>query len=362
MSDRTLLGCGENRLVIFDRCATRQVCDLTDNLSSLTYGRVMDDTSGSVGVISLAGQGDANCCSCIRDMRTWINSGVIVRDGEVVWGPGPVTNILTLSETATITIRDISAWLDVRVIHGAYSFVATPVLEIARQIIVDAMSPDDPCGVVDNLKIIQPPVGTEILIDKVYEAEKQYAGDALRDLAASAIDFTVVGRSIILSQNLEFGPFGLLTDDDFLTELEIEERGVEAGTRWIVNGEEAVSGSAGGVDPFYGLIEQIADADDNITDSIEATASAINRVAGSNPAPLYINIPDGAQLSPEAPTSMGELIPGSLYNVYINDMCRTVSQSSRLTAMSVSTKSGEEQIGVTLSPRGIDLVIPEVTA
>lgn len=345
MTDDTL-GCGQHRVFLTTRCGGQTFCDVTDSITSLKYGRVMDDTSQVDLVLNLTG---AACCECVGSCRTWFTSMVIARDGDIVWGPGPLTNILEKNETVSITARDITAWLDVRVINKSYSFVQSPVLHIARTLLRDALGPDDPCGILDRIISQVPAVPT--LIDQDITAGDGYAGDVFRDMARNVLDFTVVGTQIIISENLEFGPYGRLGDEDFLGELEVEERGAEAATRWTVNGH-GVSGSCGGIDPYLGLIEQVA-AEDSLLTVAGCVASACSRLQGSNPAPVYINVPDGSQVSAEAGVTFGELVPGALFDIALMEKCRQVQARERLTAVSVSqTGDGNEQIGVTMAPSG----------
>lgn len=340
------LGCGTHRLIITDRCGARQICELTDDLSALEYGRVMDDTSEAIATVALTGGAGSECCDCVGKTHSWIHAGVIYRNEELVWGPGPVTNVLEQRGTAKITIKDVTAWLDRRAVHGDYDFVQTDIVQIAVALITDAMAPDDPCDIIGNLQVL----GEGTLIDFTIEGGRIMAGDALRDLARIGLDFTAVGNSILLAPSLAFGPFTTLTDGDFQTDIEVEERGEDAATKWYVTGE-AVSGSCGGIDPYYGLLEQVAQ-EDNVIDTGAADTAACSRLEASNPAPVYVNIPEGAQLSSKAPVCFEQLVPGVLMNVDLTETCRPVAITNRLTAMKVTAAGGEEQVGVTLAPLG----------
>lgn len=340
------LGCGEHRLIITDRCGARTICELTNDMSSLEYGRKMDDTSEAKATIALSGGPGSACCECIGATRDWLHAGVIYRNGELVWGPGPVTNVLEQRGSATVTLKDITAWLDRRLVHNDYNFVGVDIIQIAVTLITDAMAPDDPCDIIGNLQVI----GVGQPIDFTIQANRTYAGDALRDLARIGLDYTAVGTSILLAPSLSFGPFTTLTDDDFLTDIEVEERGEDAATKWYVAGE-AVVGSCGGIDPYYGLLEQVAQ-EDNVVDVAAAELAACNRLQATNPAPVYVNIPEGAQLAAKAPVCFEQLVPGVLMNVNLTDTCRPVAITNRMTAMKVTAAGGDEQVGVTLSPLG----------
>lgn len=351
-----ILGCAEGyQVLVTNRCGTATVCEL-DHISDMTYGRVMDDTSEAIIVMDLPGKGETDtCCDCVGNVRSWIHSVMILRDGELVWGPGPVVNVLYRREQVSITARDVSAWLDVRVIHDDYDYTEEDPLVIAQELINDAMSVDDPCDIAGSTFVQVP--ATLGAIDREYTAEDptQYAGDAFRELARTSMDYTVLGNTILMGEPLTFGPYVTLTDDDFLEDIEVEERGLEAGTKWIVQSELA-RGEAGGMDPYYGLIEQVVE-EAEIEDDDQAAVVASNRLAASNPAPLYINVPDEARLSPKAPVCFKQLVPGTLVNVNIRQLCREVFTQLRLTAVSVHvTEGGDEEVGITLSPVGTALV------
>lgn len=350
MANCTSLSCGEYRVVFTNRCGTASVCSLEKNISDLDWGRVMDDTSEANVTINISG-GDADgpaCCECLGQLRAWVHSMAIIRSGELVWGPGPIMNDVNSTATGKIRALDVSIWLDKRVIRQGFSFKGVDIVEIARQLIVHGMEPDDPCDLVGQMDVT---LGG-VKIDKTIEANRSYVGEVLRDLAKIGLDYTVIGSTIVLAPNLAYGPFGTLRDEDFLVDVEIEERGEETATKWYVNGG-SVHGTAGGTDPAYGLIEQIADGDDNIEDTTAANAAAAGRLTATNPTPQYVNIPDGARISPDSHVCIEQLVPGALFDVSLKNLCREVFLHNRLTALKVTVSGGDESVGVTLAPLGI---------
>lgn len=347
------LGCGEYRVVITNRCGTFTMCDVTQNVVGLNWGRVMDDTSQAVITIGLEGDETTTCCACLGETRSWIHSVVLYRDGKVVWGPGPIVNILYTRTQVVVTARDISAWLDARVIHNDYVFKDKAVTDIAQTLIEDAFSPDDPCDLITALNVTRSDDPT--LIDKRADTNSGYAGDVLRDLARNYLDFTVVGSRLLVAEELSFGPFAQLRDEHFTVDLEVEERGTETGTKWWVAGDDlhgtGVLGSCGGDDEFYGLIERIA-SEDSVKTQDNADRAACNHLRGTNPTPIYVNIPEGASLSPQAPVRFDQLVPGALFDVILEGYCRRLTVRTLLTALNV-TLEPDEKVGVTLAPKAI---------
>lgn len=354
-----ILGCSTDyQVLVTNRCGTSTVCEL-DNISELTWGRVLDDTSEAIIVMDLSGDGESGtCCDCVGNVRSWIHSVVVLRDGELVWGPGPVTNVLYKREQVAITARDVSAWMDVRKVHTDMDFLEEDTLLVAQTLIEDAMRPDDPCGIAQGTYV--QPSAIPIIIDREYTSEdpSEYAGDAFRELARTTLDYTVLGSSILLGAPLIFGPYATLKDEDFLVDIEVEERGLETATHWTVQSDLAL-GVAGGPDTYYGLLEQIVE-EAAIDDDDQAAEVATNRLMASNPAPLYVNVPDEARLSPDAPVCMEQLVPGTLVNVNIRGQCREVYTQLKLTAVKVRVADGgDEEVGITLSPPGTALIQAE---
>lgn len=344
-----MLGCGPTRVIFTNRCGNQIVCDVTESMTALTYGRTLDDTSQAQVTLSVGGDAKNACCDCVGDLRTWLHSMIIYRDGEIVWGPGPVTNLLYKRDTVVVTAQDVSAWMGARVIHNNYTFTNALVSDVVRTLMTDALAPDDPCDLIGRM-IITPSTDTQ-RIDRQVTAGVGWLGDVIRDLARTVMDFTVVGNAFIFDHQIVYGPYSRLTDEDFLTDIEVEERGSEAGTKWYVNGT-GVQGVAGGTDPYLGLIEQQA-TEDSVTTVAHANEAATGHLEASNPAPVYVNIPDGAQLSSNAAVCFSQLVPGTLIDVLLRNTCRPVLERVRLTAVKVSLSAGgAEQVGVSLAPLG----------
>jgi hypothetical protein len=346
------LSCGTPSVYVTDRCGERTLYEVT-GISELAWGRVIDESSEAAVAISLSGDADMACCQGIGDTRSWAHGLVIHRDGERVW-EGPIVDIGENRDQAVITARDVTAWLDVRTTHTPINHAGNPVdlSLIAAEVIISALEPDDPC--------IQPYVfvnGSGVTAEKELAPNEEYAGDVLRELARSGLDYTTIGRRILIGPDVGgIYPgggvaFAHLLDEHFVGGLTILEAGLEAGTRWIVKGD-GVTGIAGGIDPYYGLIEQIA-KEDGVQQQSLVNASAQSRLAATNPPPLYIDTGQGFGLDPAAPVCIEDLIPGRLLAVTARDHCRQVTEAMRLVAVNVRyTEQAGETVGITLAPVG----------
>lgn len=351
-----MLGCCDARAVIVTRCrqpdgqppsGTAPVARL-DRITRLCWGRELDDTSEAEVVAPTSG--DPVCCAALADVRTWANELVIERCGEEVW-QGPITRLTYGPGGVAVEARDVTAWLDVRVVRDPIDFTEengtgpVDLAVIAEAVIRSALRIDDPC-LLDFLDINLTGVEGELEL----EPNTKLAGDALRDLARIGLDFTAIGRRIWVGPDTGAVARSTLRDVHFRDTIEVVEDGEEAGTRWSVNGD-GVSCVRGGEDPFYGLIERIAD-EPSITDDDTACTAAESRLDSTNPPPLFVNIPEGASLTPDAPVDITELVPGQAFNVDVDLVCRRVNQVMTLTSLQACYSDEGEDIAVTLAPAG----------
>jgi hypothetical protein len=344
------LGCADTYAVQFhDREGRRPFRDAIEP-DTLEWGRVLDDTSEARITVPVV---DADCCATMGAIRTWCNDMSIYRDGtDLVW-QGPVAKITYGRDSTEVIARDVTSWLSRREIpttldYTAAGLGAADLSTIAGAVVRAAFTPDDP-NVLQYLQVS--PSG--VVGERKYLADTVYAGDELRELARTGVDFTTLGHRIIIAGELPFARLNQLADDHFLVDLEVIEDGLSAASRAIVLGE-GVTGKAGGVGPC-GLLTRI-EKEEAIKDQASAAAEAAAIVAAGSPAPLILNVPDGARLAPEAPMTIMELVPGVIAPVASTQTCRSVNADLRLTHLSVSfTASEGEQVKVTFAPVGVEL-------
>jgi len=345
------LGTAEHRVTFTYRGATLPLGALdTKQITSLDYTRVLDDTSTCAVEVQIPG-GSSECCRVLGDLRSWGHEVHVWRDGVDVWC-GPVVNVTLRRDTATILAADVTAWLDKRLVHSTLDYTATglgaaDLATIAAAVITDAFAPDDP-NVLPYLTVALAGVVGERLI----EAGKSRSGDELRELARTGVDYTAVGRRIVLTgEVVTTTPLATLLQDSFLASLEVVERGDLAATSWRVVGD-GVTGTAAVVEPFYGLLEDIVD-EQSVRDTASATAAAQTRLDASNPVPLFLVVPEDARLSPNAPVTFDQLVPGAVTRVLVSDYCRQVDQFMRLQRVRVaSTPDSLDAVQITLAPLG----------
>jgi hypothetical protein len=317
---------------------------------SVTWGRSMDDYSEAR--IQFPGQ----CCGKLAEVRSWAHEIHLLRDGEEVW-VGPVLVDASCRSGGTLIARDMWWWLNRRVIHADHVSTSQGAVSIAQDLIIDGFAPDDP-QVLQYLTTY----GTGILGGRDYQANSKYVLDALKDLAKGSIDFTAIGRRLlVMPQGYKLGQLPILTCDSFQGDVCATDDGTGAATRAVFTnsqtssgGDITVLGESGGVDPYFGLVEVLV-TDSTITDAQTATDAARATVAKGNPPPLLVQPPDNSALSGDVPICINDLIPGVTVPVLMDCTCRTVSQDMRLSKLSVSWDENGETVGPLLVPVGSDV-------
>jgi hypothetical protein len=352
------LGCGVHTAAVHWRGGARKLIDLP-SISSGQWDRRVDEISEATVTVE-KGRAASACSAELGSITPFAHELTVYRDAEPVW-QGPISKVTETRTTVTVDARDVLYYLDARVNSETYSFTGAAAMDlslIAGWLIRNGLHRDDP-NVEQWLQITE----SGIIGERAAYAQSVVILDELAELGRNGLDFTTVGRRIIVAP--ELGPLvpvrARLTDADFLGDLEVEVSGDDAGTRWIVEGAatetdtgesgEPLRGVAGGVDPFLGLVERIA-REDSILDQSSAAVSAQRRVAVSNPAPVYLRVPQGAQLAPAAPVSVQQLVAGIGVNVAVEDMLRRVRSTQRLIRVTAGWSEAGEAIGVTLAPFG----------
>lgn len=318
-------------------------------LSSVRWGRVLDDTSTAQLTVPIVSE---ECCEVLSSAHAWCNDVGIFRDSTLVW-QGPVYLLSHGTANTVVDARDVTAWLFVAEILNKIDFTATgmgaaDLSLIAEAIIRDALSEFDP----NILPFLQ--VGLSgVTGERLYDALENYAGEELKELARTGIDFTALGHRIIIGGETAFARLAQLRDEDFLGELRVLEDGGGTITKAIVDGE-GVTATAGGVG-VCGKITRIA-KEEQIRDLNSAQAEADALVAAGTPTPLLLEVPDGVQLSPEAPLDIMDLVPGVVIPVASTATCRSVNTDLRLLKLEVEyTATAGEVVKVSLAPAGVEI-------
>lgn len=341
-----VLGVAEHDVVVTYRGGAMPLGQLPRSaVANLSYSRVVDDVSECKVDVAI----DPRCCGLVGQMRTWGHEIHVLRDGVEVWC-GPIVVADIGRDDASFIANDMLAWTKKRFIQHRLDYTgaaAADLTTIALAILNDVMTPDDP-----NLLAYVQSTASNIVGERLMVRGRSIAWDDLSELARTGLDFTTVGRAVIIGgESIITAPLATLTAEHFLDGLRVVERGDLGATQWRVNGS-GVAALVGSTDPFYGLLEAIAD-EPAIRDVASATVAAQNRVDVTYPVPLYVQVPENARLSPTAPVPFSHLVPGALCQVAVDQLCRNVNQAMRLQSVSVdSSPQDTDRVAVTFAPVG----------
>jgi hypothetical protein len=363
---------------------------------SASFNRVLDDTSSAQVTVATRGGSDAAaCCDLLARVNPWEHELQIRRGGRSAW-VGPVKDLTFAPDgTATIDADDLTVWWDHRFIHEEHpredsrGNIAAEIpgdpdarLNLAMLFLEyhdDALKPDpSPNFSVDLRGTVVPDPGDRSALPESFE----YAGDAMRELARTVLDYTAVNRVVTLgSIEVDTPPIATLVDEHWAEPPEIHVAGSEAGNRWVVGG---AGGGALGADLFgqapkpadpnyaddpdaglasalaspavarFGLLES-SDTESNIEDEESAQRAADRRVALFAEPPTYVS---GGKLRPGAPVTQEQLVPGARVRVLLRNGCRKVAPLYRLKSVEFSLDASGETVSVELQPPGA--VVAEV--
>ena len=347
------LGCGDYRAFVHTRASlSRAVLEVP--WTRLQWGRVIDDTSAAQVVAG------AGCCGELNgaSIDTWSHQLSVVRIGDGrVWS-GPIINLRdTAEEGVVIDARDLSSWRDHRLVHDDHFHIGEALTSIYEAIHADAMAPDP---IEDYTLVVTP--GTATGDREILAESHTIAGEPLRELGRTGIDWTVVDRVEYVAGE-ELDPVvlpdggapdgGALIDEHFVTPPDVELDGTGRANRWIVSGSgggaegDEVVGEATAAPGPEGLLESVASEAD-ILDDLSAGDAADARLARSRTPQRFVR---EAVLGPNAPVSIHDLVPGRRVRLALPGRCLSVYGVQRLTSVGVVVQRTQGGIteAVTLS-------------
>lgn len=379
------LGCATNYAALihyWDRSVGKlRYYTRLSGIMEVTWERVLDDPS-ECRVRFRPNQGD-ECCGKLKPLFDahgqllepgvwpWAHELSLYRDGELVW-QGPIFSVDELinpDETTAsiqITARDFLGWLSRRAIHSDILITEkTDLSYIAERIIRDAFAPDDP-GVLQHLDIR--PSGRMGTHSVRYDESR--ADDELHSVARAGLDYTSVGRRIIV-KGPGYDPATsttqpiLLRARDFQAAVEIRVVGAEAanvgvavggvptqpeGSTTPIENIPPAKARYGSGDAFFGLIENWTRSE-GVTNADFLLWVAKQKLIDGNPPPHTLSIPADSGLSPDAPVSIHHLVPSTYFTIHVKGTCRELKQYMRLSHLRGTwTDKQPEQIGVTFIP------------
>ena len=393
-----------HRVMIHDRGGVRKIDQLLD-VAEVEYTRERDEVTGARIVV--AGRSCRGQRSFLQQIAAMRHELVIFRGAERVW-EGPILEVRWFRDRVELIAHDVIEYVDWTPLSkdwpnedgGGQRYMTERIRDILEYELTEPYVADvGSAGVVDlvtiprwenfgsgawPLEVWGPPVGVlpyldvrastgpqGILTRSSTVAFEMMVGEHLRNLAEGGLDFTAVGRRIIIWDSaMSIGRTRQLTDADFYGELQVIASGTEHGAIAHISaqrddeasvedpgGESANVGNAGAPDPFYGVwtrLVSLASEEGNDTPTqMELNSQARRQLVGRNPVPTEIVIPQGGGLRLSHDLRINELVPGVIMPVRATLNLRPVAQDQRLDKVTVKEVPGTETVQVSLSPAGV---------
>lgn len=382
--------------LIYDRGGRNRWRQLVD-LTSVSWGRTRDAfTDGQIVVSGRSCQQQASTITGIQPRRHEL---VIWRGNERVY-EGPILRVTTYRDRAVIMARDVGEYLRGTALSEDYpwdtgepvSAASALMTERVRHILNRELSTPYSMivgtgGAAHEVEVprwenLDPPANVQpymevrrsetLLTRSDTLAFEMSVAEHLQNLAEGGLDFTTVGRKILVWDSAQsVGRTRTLTDADFDGDTEITLEGTDhfsishvSAQRDEVPDEEEPApeepapsvGNAGGEHPYYGVWTNIVSlssedgADDPTQDALNSQAQRDQ--VGRTPVPVDIRVPDGATLRLGPTLGINELVPGTTMPVRAAMNLRTIQQDQRLDKVTVTETAEGESIQVTLTSWG----------
>lgn len=378
-----------HRVMIHDRGGVQRVHQLVD-ITSVKWTRKLDNTSEAE--IILAGQSCGQQADVINDVAAAVRryEMVIFRGNVRVW-EGPVVQVTTTRTTAVFIAHDVKEYLDQTPLSKDWPTTTalypmtdriSAILDYELTVPYNMRIGTGGAGTVVQVlrwELLDPPANIYPFIDvrpstTLYTrsdtvAFQMMVGEHLDNLADGNLNYTVVGRSLVIWDSaFSIGRTRTVTDADFSGDVTVISAGTEHASVGHVSAsrpEEATApvagvvpgvGNAGGVHPYYGVwtminsLEQEEGQDTPTQDELNSQAQRV--IVGRTPVPTEIRVPDGASLTLSHDLTINDLVPGVIIPVLADLNIRRVSQDQRLSVLTVAETPDNETIQVTLISAG----------
>jgi hypothetical protein len=283
------------------------------------FDRRLDSTSEASCRVDLSNFAARRICGDLADVDTWAPWLRVLWNGEEAW-TGPIMFIRFGEDFVYLKANDPSVYWQVRVIGQDYIHEATDLATIFADYHRDVYQ-QDPWG----MDVIARPVG-RTGDRKVLATDGMVAWSALSELARTGLDFTVVGRTLLIGgEEVPVAPITTLQDEHFTEPLNVVDDGVLRATDFVVSGGDQITGRASlpeTSDAYrrYGLVTGRSQ-ERNIVDELSAGQAAKTRLDFHQDS-IRVESPNEVFLNPSAPVDLVELIPGARVDVAAFRTCR----------------------------------------
>lgn len=348
-------GCGQWTAYIVGRGGSPTRFEL--DFSSISVTRNLNASGTARVSIRNSGRAGSSCCEVFEGTEPWRDELLLYRNNELAY-VGPIQSLSASLDGGTIASIDLFAWMEQRFLEEDFHGDGD-VADIFRAVFEQAYDKDTS----PNISISTRPTGIDAVRD-FRGVEFKRAADVLRELARTALDFTMVGRRLLAGGVEVFlSTEELIVHDEGCISAEVSREGGNFATDVSVFGDtpEAggtpITGRAIRSTSVYGLIQRTF-TELTIRDELSADANALARLEAMQPAPLRVR----AVLSQEAAFSYSDAIPGRRADVRLREAagCIEVDDVMRLQQLTadvqISENGPQETISADLIPLGVSEV------
>lgn len=328
----------------------------SDSITALTWGRKLGDYSESSVTVAKKDL-PRECLRRMADtvdetgnitpgVHSWSHELSIYRDGRMAW-QGPIIQPQESRTEITLDARDPLMWNDRRALATDFQ---PGTISDSGEMLLQIMRSTWPQGSLDDPNIapywrIDAPAGRRYSFDDPICPGSTTVGKLVRDICKTGIDQFCLGRKIYMIPSHyreQHAPYRL-TEDDFVGELEVREGGLDFATEGYAYGQER-DGQCGGwgiwpqggnVTEWFGRVTKWRQATNTRnSQALEDMARATWEFGW--PPPRAIVVPNGARLSPDAPVSVGQLVPGRPFHVSLPSYVYSTGELFRLNEVEVT--------------------------
>lgn len=300
------------------------------------FNRVLSGTSeGSITAVT---------SPAADTVEPWLHALTIFYDDEPAWS-GIITASTLTSGTMEVEASDLSAFWKRRRVPSARRFDQVDASHIMAQMVVDAMGLADPLQVADTL--IEYPSRVWAVVDVT--ANSMMVQEVIDDLVDAGLTWTIHAGRLLIGPGPERHVTARLTDRHLGDGISVVKDGKDVATDVLVVGK-GVWGQAGLEGDQVG-IQAIVKAN-ALTTVQECEEAARRELAQRSVAPRFLDVPSGVSLSPDAPITLGELIPGVRVPISSSQTGATLGADMMLESVSVSGDDSGAKVSVGLGTPG----------
>lgn len=350
VDDPNTLGFGEYDAVIYDRGGSNGIGAVTQ-VSSLRWTRVRDDISEATVVVTRPGPA---CCDLLSEVRAVRHELVLFRNGKRVW-EGPITYLRFAGQTIEIKARDVMWFTSHRALERNldYSVASAPALDVVELLLEDVFTSTvgGEMNVLPYLtKIVSAADVNTRMLRAAYTAT---VWDVIDGMAEDfGVDYTTVGRRIFFHDtHTAISETQILTDDHFDADIALIEYGSNLVTRrFRATADGAVRQSDAPLEwlEYYGRVDEVQQPNDEQVQDVSSMPT-VEVLEIGYPAPMVLQVPENAGLSPLAPVTIEQLVPGIHVPVKSSQSCREFAQWTKLDSVTGVWTTEGEVVTVSLS-------------